>query len=671
MSSAVQASEKHTLFGHPAGLFTVFFAEMWERFSYYGMRALLLFYMLKGFLKYNDQQSYAVYGAYTALVYMTPFFGGMLADRLLGARKACVLGGLLMTVGHLVLASQQKLAFYGGLALLITGNGFFKPNISTMVGTLYEPGSTRRDGGFTIYYMGINLGAAMSPLLCGYIGETYGWHFGFGLASIGMLTGLAVFVAPTRVTQLLIAAAALTAASGLVWFRPDNAYSFAANLFVAAAVLAAAGCAWVALSRGGLPAEAGLPPDPARLRAPALGLPLSAEWIVYVLALLSIPVFALFVSSFSLVHGDVPVVLLSHDTLKSLSQSSSGAVRVLGVAAEEISKPAGLMLFVTGFGSLGYLFRELFRLDKIARERLLVVLILTFFSMLFWSFFEQAGSSVNNFTDRNVDRVGQAHVITQAEVGQTLEISPTQEQVGYKNGDHVFALADLDALRAKNEKNPTFTIPWTVANDNVGMGIGARADEVPASVFQAVNPVFILIFGVVFTALWTWLGKLGREPSTPFKFALGLLQLALGFAIYWYGAVTATDRGMVGVSFLVLGYLLQTTGELCLSPVGLSMVTRLTPLHLVSTMMGTWFLASAFAQYLAAIISQFTGVSEGGAEGAAPLPRDTVMIYGEVFLKIAIVGLGSAAVCFALVPLLKRWTHPEITEQSDEAGSKG
>ena len=203
-----------TLFGHPTGLFTLFFAEMWERFSYYGMRALLVFYMIKGFLKYSDGEAYAVYGAYTALVYMTPFFGGMIADRLLGPRRAVVLGGLLMAAGHLTMTVENSFAFYTALSLLIAGNGFFKPNISTMVGSLYPQGNPKRDGGFTIFYMGINLGAAMSPLLCGYIGETYGWHYGFGLATIGMLTGIAVFVMPTLVTQLLIMLGALAAATG-------------------------------------------------------------------------------------------------------------------------------------------------------------------------------------------------------------------------------------------------------------------------------------------------------------------------------------------------------------------------------------------------------------------------------------------------------------------------
>ena len=174
---------------------------MWERFSYYGMRALLVFYMIKGFLGYGDEQAYSVYGAYTALVYMTPFIGGMLADRILGQRRAIVIGGSLMAAGHLLMTIEHQWSFFFALALLIVGNGFFKPNISTTVGVLYPPGAKNRDDGFNIFYMGINLGAAMSPLLCGYVGETYGWHYGFGLATIGMLTGLAVFVMPNAITQ--------------------------------------------------------------------------------------------------------------------------------------------------------------------------------------------------------------------------------------------------------------------------------------------------------------------------------------------------------------------------------------------------------------------------------------------------------------------------------------
>ena len=205
-------SQSPTVLGHPPGLFTLFFAEMWERFSYYGMCALLLFYMIKGFLGYGDEQAYAVYGAYTGLVYATPFIGGMLADRLLGQRLAVVIGGLLMAAGHVTMTVENESVFFIALALLILGNGFFKPNISSMVGSLYPKASGRKDAAFTIFYMGINLGAAISPVLCGYVGETYGWHYGFGLATIGMLIGVAIFVAPTKLTQALIMGGAVMTA---------------------------------------------------------------------------------------------------------------------------------------------------------------------------------------------------------------------------------------------------------------------------------------------------------------------------------------------------------------------------------------------------------------------------------------------------------------------------
>ena len=172
--ATIDHSKQQELFGHPTGLYTLFFAEMWERFSYYGMRALLILYMIKGFLGFGDQDANAVYGAYTALVYMTPFFGGMIADKLLGSRVCVVIGGVLMAGGHLLMTIEQEFWFFNALGFLIVGNGFFKPNISTIVGNLYPEGSPKRDGGFTIFYIGINLGAALAPLLCGYIGETYG-----------------------------------------------------------------------------------------------------------------------------------------------------------------------------------------------------------------------------------------------------------------------------------------------------------------------------------------------------------------------------------------------------------------------------------------------------------------------------------------------------------------
>jgi POT family proton-dependent oligopeptide transporter len=661
---SLDLSNQRTLLGHPVGLFTLFFAEMWERFSYYGMRALLLFYMLKGFLAYPDKEAYAVYGAYTALVYMTPFFGGLLADRVLGARRAVVFGGLLMAAGHLAMTGESSGYFFTGLALLIVGNGFFKPNISTMVGSLYPHGSPRRDAGFTIFYMGVNLGAAMSPLLCGYIGEKYGFDKGFGLATIGMLIGLAVFVAPNVVSQVLIGLGAIAAAYGLFLHHPDHPAPTMVNVFVGCALLVAATLSCLALARGGLPAGVGEPPDRKRLKEPALG-GLSNEWCVYLGTLLLVPIFVLLVSGFAPLRADDRgVVLIPESVVHGLKSNPSGAAQVAATVLEEVSRPAGLVLFTSGILALVFLLRETAKLAQVARERMYVVLILTFFSMLFWAFFEQAGSSINNFTDRNVDRVSESRRITEAEVGTTIRLQPTQEQLGYTQGA-MMTLDRLDSLRAKpaggaeGAATSNQEIDWQVTQEHVGMGVAEQNAEIPASTFQSANPIYILLLGLPFAAMWGWLHTRGLEPSTPLKFTLGLLQVGLGFAALWYGTTLADSRGMVGILWLLVGYLLHTTGELCLSPVGLSMISRLSPGFLVSTTMGMWFLATAFSQFLAAIIAQFTGVQGAETSKTIPPPIETVHVYGQVFLQIAIAACISSAICLALVPKLKRWMHAE------------
>ncbi len=601
--------ESPTLFGHPTGLFTLFFAEMWERFSYYGMRALLVFYMIKGFLGYSDGAAYLVYGAYTSLVYATPFIGGMLADRLLGARRAVVFGGLLMAAGHLLMTIEHKTAFFVALALLIVGNGFFKPNISTIVGKLYPPGSPRRDGGFTIFYMGINLGAAMSPLLCGYVGENFGWHYGFGLATVGMLIGLATFVAPTVVCQALIMFGAVATAGGML-FLQNNVYQLVLNGIIAAALVLAGATAFVALGRGGLPADAGQPRDVEKRK--------QYELWVYLGVLLAVPFIAVLVQR---------------------------------------SDWAGWLLSTVGGAAFLWLTLQAFSSPKVERERLFVALILMFFSMMFWACFEQAGSSVNNFTDRNVDRVLEARRVQADEVGKTIQLTLNQEQLGYRLNGEVVTLTTLQ--KARDEKQDH--VEWPVTQEDVGMGVGGS--EIAASIYQAANPSFIIVLGLVFTTLWGFLGSRGLEPSTPVKFALGLVQLGMGFGTLWYGSNHADARGMVPMGFLLLAYLLQTTGELCLSPVGLSMVTKLSPARMVSTVMGAWFLATAFSNYLAGMIASLTGVTHGGDEKAAnviPPPIDTLHVYGDVFGKISLTAIGVGVLCLCLAPLLTKWMHSEV-----------
>ena len=761
-----QVSESPRLFGQPSGLFLLFFAEMWERFSYYGMRALLTFYMIKGFLGYDDGQAYKVYGAYVGLVYMTPFFGGLLADRLLGAKRAVVLGGILMAAGHLMMTVESAGFFYMALALLIVGNGFFKPNISSIVGSLYPDGDPARDGGFTIFYMGINLGAAMAPLLCGYVGETYGWHYGFGLATIGMLLGLAVFMIPGLIGQLLtmfcgLSTAAMLGASFMGYFpvemqamgnmaillllviagfmafrelkreelepealspatalmsrqvamgivligsvttaivmfavQESNPIVQAVVAFVSIALATAGTVGTMALLKGGLPSGAGLAPDPESLHKPMAG-PLTKEHLTYLGAVAVVPVVAL------LVNSNRSIKLIPKEFLDGLHASSNSLVHLSGTLLGEMSTPTGLLLSVTGAIALGYLMWESFKSPKVERERLWVVVAMMFFSLMFWAFFEQAGSSMNNFTDRNIDRVTEERVVSAEEVGKTIELELNQEQLGQVNADPTFAVAvnnaletiekkreadggdpiespyrmkageplnltGLDALRGltkleaeqEGEAEPAHKVSWTVDKSNVGMGVGGT--EVRATMFQSANAIFIVIFGLVFTAAWTFLGQRNMEPSTPVKFAMGLAQLGLGFVALWYGASIADGRGMVGVNWILLAYLLHTTGELCLSPVGLSMVTKLSPQRLVSTTMGAWFLATAFSGFLAAIIAMFTGVQEDGdGPSYIPVPSETVNTYGDVFGTIAIAAIGCAVVCLALSPLFNKWMHAD------------
>jgi POT family proton-dependent oligopeptide transporter len=521
--------------GHPRGLYVLFFSEMWERFSFYGMRALLVFYMTKAFL-FSDTKAYAVYGSYTALVYATPVLGGYIADRLLGFRKAVTLGGILMALGHFAMAFESQAIFYLALALLICGNGFFKPNISTIVGRLYPKGDLRRDSGFTIFYMGINLGAGLSPLVCGYIGETYGWHYGFTLAGIGMVLGLLVFLKNQKQLE-----------------------------------------------------GKAEPPDAQLLRSPYL-LGFSREMLIYI--------------------GSVAAVLVIWQLVQ---------------ATEWVGRGLSGVGIIVAVGLISY---AVFRCDRVERHKMTVAIVLTLFSIVFWAFFEQAGSSINLFTDRNVNRV---------------------------------------------------VLGW----------------EIPASVFQSVNPAFILIFAPLFARLWVTLARKEIEPNTPMKFGFGIIQLGLGFAALAYGA-SVHDQGQVALFWLMVGYLLHTTGELCLSPVGLSMITKLSPAPIVGLMMGTWFLSGAFAQYIAGLIAMLTGISVsgegaalalgsgsalgaglgvsaggtagavgtliGGAGGATEMvaqlqPAETVGVYGGVFESIGWIAVGVGVFVLVLSPLLRRWMH--------------
>lgn len=632
-SPEVRTEDLPQFAGHPTGLFMLFFAEMWERFSYYGMRALLVLYIIKGFLSRSDSEAYAIYGAYAGMVYATPFIGGLLADKVLGSRRAVILGGVLMAAGHLLMTIESELPFFGALALLIVGNGFFKPNISTIVGSLYPDDSPKKDAGFTIFYIGINLGAAAAPLICGYVGETYGWHYGFGLATLGMLVGLFVFVLPSLVTRVIILITAVASGLGMIYTQLDaSIYQLGAMGFVALFLMAAGVVAFLAIGRGGLPEGAGEPADPEAPFRKIAGV--QAQWLVYIGAMFIVPV--------------ITGLMLADGRLGNL-----WTVPGLGIELRLI----GIIMLLVGGVGFGSMVFEAFRATRIEAQRMVVIMVLMFFSMLFWAFFEQAGSSINLFTDRNVDRVFETEVVTEAQVGTTIEVAVTQELNGRTMGEKVITMTDIDAWKESDQD----TVDWPVSEDDVGMG--TQGSEVATSAFQAANPVYIMIFGLVFSMLWTFLGKRGMEPSTPVKFGLGIGQLAAGFGALWLGASSCNAFGIVGMSYLMLAYLLITTGELCLSPVGLSMVTKLSPKRIVSMVMGAWFLATAFSNYLSAIIAQFTGVGHGGGNSdVLPPPIETVGVYGEVFGIIAVTAGVSAVVVLALSPFLTKWMHMDEKE---------
>lgn len=440
-------------FGHPRGLATLFFTEMWERFSYYGMRGVLILFMVDaiqtGGLGLDTPRAAAIYGLYTAGVYLMALPGGWVADRIVGARDAVFYGGILIAAGQFSLAfgAQTTLGFYSGLALIILGTGLLKPNVSAIVGDLYPEGGARRDAGFSIFYMGINLGAFIGPLLCGYLGENIAWKYAFMAAGTGMVLGLLQYKVGAGLSDLggrpKLEAADRTSVNRTAGFATFGVLLVAAILYM--------------LQTNGI-------------------------------------------TSFTL-------------------QQAAGATGVIIVGLAVVYFAYHLM-----FGPW----------DPTEKKRLVVIFFLFIGAAMFWSGFEQAGSALNLFAADLTDRV-------------------------------IFG--------------------W----------------EAPASWLQSVNPVFIIIFAPIFGWLWVALGS--RNPSIPMKFGLGLILLGFGFLVMAWASVYADDGILVSPAWLVVTYFLHTSGELCLSPVGLSATTKLAPKPLVGQMMGIWFMGAALGNLVAGLVA--------------------------------------------------------------------
>ena len=572
-------------FGHPAQLARLFTTEMWERFGYYGMRALLTLFLADHFL-FSDATTGGLYGAFTSLVYLTPLFGGLLADRYLGNKRAVKLGALLMALGYLGLcfngpaarpwfsfdgnryevsiekqgevrrqyigadgltleikgregggvalvdkdgvarielapgsyeSGGDRSALFVGLMLLslsfvVVGNGLFKPNISTIVGALYAPGDTRRDAGFTIFYMGINLGSLISQFFAPLLALWYGWWAGFALAAVGMFVAFALF-------------------------QFD----------------------------GGRLAGYGEAPEGVSRRT---GL-----WVVLG-ALAAIPV----------------IWYLLDNSMVNAEAAAAAARSGAGVLAYIASLPLlGQVLFlIFGVSVLGIPLWAWLKGSREEFHKMVVATVLIVFTVVFWTLFEQAGSSLTFFASRNTD----------LQIGSYL---------------------------------------------------------MPAGQAQIFNPLFIVILAPLFSMLWVALGKRGLEPSIPVKFAIALLLVGAGFLFLVFGTRFAGADYRVGLGWLAGLYLIHTLGELCLSPVGLSMITKLAMARVVAMMMGVFFLASAMAQYVGGVVAQVASVETVGGE--VTNPALSLSTYVGVFTGIGWAAVGIGLFLLALSPLLKRWMH--------------
>ncbi len=499
--------------GHPKGLYFLFFTEMWERYSYYGMRAIFILFMTK-VLMMHDADASQIYGSYTGLVYLTPLLGGYLCDKFLGNRKSIIYGGALMALGQFFMflsasageGSSGLTLMWAGLTTLIIGNGFFKPNISTMVGQLYPAGDRRIDSAFTIFYMGINLGAFFSPLVCGSLAEKIDYKWGFLAACIGMVISLISFV----------------------MFQKKYLIS-----------------------------EEGK----------EIGLQVKALDLKSILSI---------VGSIVLIFVMLNFKQMTHSDADIISYVIYGAMVLMPIII--LSDKS---------------------LTAIERKRIIVIFILAFFVIFFWGAFEQAGASLTLFADKQTNRT-------------------------------IFG--------------------W----------------EMPASYFQSINPLAVITLAPAFTILWGYLYKRRLEPSSPRKMAFGLALVAVGYILIALAVKGIGAEDKVSMWWLIALYIIHSMGELCLSPIGLSMVSKLAPLRLSSLMMGTWFLANAAANKFAGTLSALippSGAAEPGKVLEYPkfMGMEITNLYQFFMLFIIMTGV-AAGILF----LLSAWLQNMIREKHDE-----
>ncbi len=576
-------SSREDFLGHPKGVYVCFFTEMWERFSFYGMKALLLLYLTKYHL-FGDKAGLDLLGAYGGLVYCIPVIGGLLADRWLGMRKAVVFGGILLVLGHAGMAFEGNAAVnvggevlrdeaalrytYLSLALIIMGVGFLKPNISTIVGRLYAENDPRRDSGFSLFYAGINLGALFASLVCGYLGETYGWRYGFGAAGIGMLLGLALFLWGQR-------------------YLHGHAE----------------------------------PSAPETLRERVLGVP--REALIYAGAVI----------------GVLPVAWL-------MSAAANGRFSLGG----EVTLALMLMLVVL-FAVLGWFFWFVtHKCTPVQRQQMLALMAMIFMALVFFTLYEQTYGSWVTFTDRLL----------------TKDLVPSlvvREGTPWPWSIISLLLAPLSFVVAAkmSDRDPESRAPRLLFIAVVALMLALLLRDClvlpqTAGSLTYLGAIFLVLLAPLFATLWGALGKRGLDPSKPFKSAIGLMFAGLSFVpLAWAAQQVGASGQMASVWWLVLAYLILEIGEMCLSPVGLSAVTQLSLPRVVSLMMGTWFLATAFSEALAALFGKLAAIE--APQGEVMNLADAAGKYAHLFWLMMWIGLGCALVAFVASPLLKRMMH--------------
>ncbi|WP_462114347.1 peptide MFS transporter [Lysobacter xanthus] len=572
---------------------------MWERFSFYGMKALLLLFLLKHHL-FSDDMGYDVLGAYGGLVYCIPVFGGMLADRYLGMRKAVIFGGILLVLGHLgmtiegaeahvvggqVVRDDSSLrAFYLSLSLIIMGVGFLKPNISTIVGKLYAEDDPRRDSGFSLFYAGINLGALFASIVCGYLGQTLGWSWGFGAAGIGMALGLGQFLWGQKYLQGL--------------------------------------------------AE---PPEPARLRERVFGLP--REIAIYVGAVLAL----------------LPVAGL-------MWAVANGAFSL----GEHVSLALMLMLLVMAGVLVWFFWFTATRCTPVQRQQMYALIVLILMCLVFFTLYEQSYGSWVTFTDRMLTKdlvPSLVHRVPEVQAigGPAVTFGEFVRNAPWSIISLLLAPLAFVLSASLSDRNPDSTAPRALFGLSVVAMLVFLVRDVlvlpqTAGSLTFLGALFIVLLAPTFSVIWAALGRRGMDPSKPVKSAFGLLFGGLSFIpLAWAAEQAGATGAMASVWWLVLAYFILEVGEMCLSPVGLSAVTQLSVRSVMSLMMGTWFLATAFSETLAALFGKLASLDI--PEGTTIDMAEAGAKYAHLFWLMMWIGIGFAVLALLVSPLLKRWMH--------------